>query len=251
MESNGMIVGSVPERERDAEAVRDFFNGWSLYRRIVDNDYLYHRSVREALASWLDAWVKQGERSFSFLDLGCGDAEFSSGILKGRPLRSYTGIDLSPVALDLAANNTRELPVPCRLQAGDFITTISTLPESYDIIYIGLSLHHLSRSEKEYFFVELRRKLISGGVLLVFDPVLTPGETRNSYMGRWVDNAQWSWSALSVEEIEGAVQHVTTSDFPEEITTLNRMAVAAGFKPAEILFTDRTDFYALMAFQTS
>ena len=248
MNSAEKSFGVPTVSERDAESVREFFNGWSLYRRIVDNDYLYHQAVREALCVWLDAWVNQGNRPFSFLDLGCGDAEFSSGILKGRPLRSYTGIDLSPVALELAANNTRELLAPCRLEAGDFITSVSTLPESYDIIYIGLSLHHLSRSEKEYFFGELSRKLQPGGFLLVFDPVLTPGETRDSYMGRWVDNAQWSWSALSVEEIEGAVQHVTTSDFPEEITTLNRMAVAAGFKPAEILFSDRTDFYALMAF---
>jgi SAM-dependent methyltransferase len=249
MNSAEKSFGVPTVSERDAESVREFFNGWSLYRRIVDNDYLYHQSVREALALWLDAWVNQVNRPFSFLDLGCGDAEFSSGILKGRPLRSYTGIDLSPVALELAANNTRELLAPCRLEAGDFITSVATLPESYDIIYIGLSLHHLSRLEKEYFFGELRRKLQPGGFLLVFDPVLTPGETRDSYMGRWVDNAQWSWSALSVEEIESAVQHVTTSDFPEEIGTLNRMAVNTGFQPAEILFTDRSDFYALMAFR--
>jgi len=244
MESTGMIVGTSLEEGRDSAAVQAFFNGWSLYRRIVDNDYLCHRSVRQALAAWLDGFG----RPFSFLDLGCGDAEFSSGILKGRPLRSYTGIDLSPVALDLAAQNTRDLPFPCSLQAGDFLTSLSTLPEHYDIIYIGLSLHHLSRREKEFFFGALRRKLAPGGVLLVFDPVLTPGESRESYMGRWVDHAQWSWSALTVEEIEGAVEHVTTSDFPEEISTLNRMAVAAGFTPADVLFTDRTDFYALMAF---
>ena len=45
------------------------------------------------------------------------------------------------------------------------------------------------------------------------------------------------------------MEHVTTSDFPEEIGTLNRMAVNTGFQPAEILFTDRSDFYALMAFR--
>jgi hypothetical protein len=53
-----------------------------------------------------------------------------------------------------------------------------------------------------------------------------------------------------MEEIDGAVEHVTTADFPEEIGTLNRMAVGAGFRPAEVLFTDRSDFYALMAFGT-
>jgi SAM-dependent methyltransferase len=231
--------------DRDAADVREFFNGWSLYRRIVDHDYLYHRSVREALSAWFDAF----DRPFSFLDLGCGDAEFTSGLLKGRRLLSYTGLDLSPVALDLAAKNTVELAAPCNLQTGDFLTSLSTLPKCYDIIYIGLSLHHLPRREKEFFFGELQTKLAPGGVLLVFDPVLNPGESRESYMGRWVDYAEWSWKALSVEEIAGAVQHVTSSDFPEEVATLNRMAVGSGFRPAEILFMDHTDFYALMAFQ--
>jgi SAM-dependent methyltransferase len=193
----------------------------------------------------LDAY----DGSFSFLDLGCGDAEFSSSLLKGRPLRSYTGMDISPVALELAAKNTAQLPVPCCLQAGDFLTSLTALPGSYDIIYIGLSLHHLPRREKEYFFGALRGKLTAGGTLLIFDPVLTPGESRESYMGRWVDHAEWSWKALSIEEIAGAVEHVTTSDYPEEIATLNHMAVTAGFHASEVLFTDHADFYALLAFQ--
>jgi SAM-dependent methyltransferase len=234
---------------RDAADVREFFNGWSLYRRIVDNDYLYHRSAREALTAWLDAWVKDANRSFSFLDLGCGDAAFSTGVLKGRNVAAYTGMDLSPVALDLARENTAEIAAPVALLPGDFMLEIGALPAAYDIVYIGLSLHHLSRQEKEYFFSELRRKIAPGGAVLIFDPVLTPGESRESYMGRWVDYAEWSWKALSVEEIAGAVQHVTSSDFPEEVATLNRMAVGSGFHPAEILFMDHTDFYALMAFQ--
>ena len=230
---------------RDTESVREFFNGWSLYRRIVDNDYLYHRSVKQVLETWLDGFG----RPFSYLDLGCGDAAFSAGVLGGRDVSSYTGLDLSPVALDLAAANTNTLGFPCSLIQGDFMTGLASLAGSYDIIYIGLALHHLPRSEKAFFFGELHRKLAPGGTLLVFDPVLSPGESRNAYMGRWVDHAEWSWRELTVEEIAGAVQHVTSSDYPEEITTLNRMATGTGFRPAEVLFYDRTDFYALMAFR--
>lgn len=238
-------VDGMTRLTRDAGAVREFFNGWSLYRRIVDNDYLYHHSVRESLMEWLDG----NEGPFSFLDLGCGDGSFSAGVLRERPVSCYTGMDLSPVALDLARDNTAGLGCPVELIHGDFLTGISSLPRQYDIIYIGLSLHHLPRDEKRFFFGELRKKISPGGALLVFDPVLNPGETRDAYMGRWVDNARWSWRALSLEEIAGAVEHVTTSDFPEEIGTLNRMAVGAGFRPAEVLFTDRGDFYAMMVFR--
>ncbi len=229
----------------DAESVRTFFNGWSLYRRIVDHDYLCHRSAREALASWLD----ELDRPFTFLDLGCGDASFSAEILNGRPLASYTGMDISPVALDLARENTRAIAAPISLIADDFLTGTGSLPGSYDVIYIGLSLHHLSRAEKEFFFGELRSRTAPGGSLLIYDPILSPGEVRDVFMGRWVDHARWTWKDLTVAELDGAVEHVTTSDFPEEIGTLNRMAVNTGFQPAEILFTDRSDFYALMAFR--
>ncbi|MEI7962784.1 MAG: class I SAM-dependent methyltransferase [Verrucomicrobiota bacterium] len=95
--------------QRDPEAVVAFFNGWSLYRRIVDNDYLYHRSVKASLGEWLNEMESELGRPFSFLDLGCGDGLFSSEVLEGRSLSSYTGIDISPVALDLAARNTLQL----------------------------------------------------------------------------------------------------------------------------------------------
>lgn len=230
---------------RNAGAVRDFFNGWNLYRRIVEHDYLCHHSAKHALSEWLDGLA----RPFSFLDLGCGDASFSAEVLAGRPVTSYTGIDISPVALDLAREYTSQIAAPVSLMPGDFLTGAGSLPGSYDVIYIGLSLHHLSRPEKEFFFGELRRRTAPGGSLLVYDPILSPGEVREAFMGRWVDHAKWTWKDLTIEELDGAVEHVTTSDFPEEITTLNRMAVSAGFQPAEVLFTDRSDFYALMAFQ--
>jgi SAM-dependent methyltransferase len=139
----------ISQSSRDAEAVRDFFNGWNLYRRIVDNDYLYHRSVKASLGEWLNEMESELGRPFSFLDLGCGDGLFSSEVLEGRNLSSYTGMDISPVALDLAARNTLQLKAPCTLRAGDFMTEIASLPDTYDIIYIGLSLNHLPRVEKE------------------------------------------------------------------------------------------------------
>jgi SAM-dependent methyltransferase len=243
-----MVIQELMDgRGRDAAAVREFFNGWALYRRIVDHDYLCHRSANSAMASWLDSL----EVPFSFLDLGCGDAAFSAEVLKGRPVSSYTAMDISPVALDLARENTSRMSARVSLITGDFLTGIGTVSGSYDIIYTGLSLHHLSRAEKGFFFGELRRRVSPVGALLVYDPVLSPGESREAFMGRWVDHAERFWKSLTQEEMAAAVEHVTSADFPEEIGTLNRMAVEAGFQPAEVLFTDRSEFYAFMAFRAS
>jgi len=232
------------ESHHDAEAVREFFNQWALYRKIVDQNYLFHREAGEALRLFLD----KRQIPPAFLDLGCGDARFTSDLLHGRALKSYTGMDLSPVALDLARTNLEAAGIRADLICDDFFVGVEKLEKSYDLIFIGLSLHHLQSKEKRAFLQDLRRRLSCGGVLLIFDPVRFTGESRNEYLHRWVEEARASWCSLSAQEVETAVGHVTTSDFPEEITTLNEMAVNAGFHAAEILFKDPSDFYALMAF---
>lgn len=105
-----------PNQGHDAEVVREFFDGWSLYRKIVDLNYLFHREAKEAFTRWLD----RRNKPFSFLDLGCGDAAFASELLRGRPLIYYTGMDLSPIALELAQKNILGLTAPSKLVLGDF-----------------------------------------------------------------------------------------------------------------------------------
>ncbi len=229
----------------DAEAVREFFNHWSLYRRIVDLDYLYHRSVQETMGRWLDSLG----RPFSFLDLGCGDAAFSARLLRGRQVTRYAGIDLSPVALDLAKQNLADCEFSQELHQGDFVTMLGSLSSSYDVIYIGLSLHHLLSEEKKALLAGIQKSLNPGGYLLIYDPVRLPGETRDEFMQRWVNHAQKTWMELTPEELASAIEHVTSADFPEEIAGLDQMAVDAGFYPAELLYRDPFNFYAQLAFR--
>jgi len=230
----------------DADAVKEFFDQWALYRKIVDWNYLFHREASEALSRFLDGF----QSPFSFLDLGCGDAGVAGSLLRGRSIRSYTGIDLSPVALELASRNLKDACVAAELIREDFFSGVETLKVHYDVIFIGLSLHHLHSNEKRDFLPQLRRKLSTGGKLVIFDPVLSSGESRADYLQRWVKGARASWNSLSSEEIDAAVNHVTTSDFPEEIDTLSQMAVDAGFHPATVLYRDPTRFYALMVFES-
>ena len=79
----------------DAVRVRQFFDQWHVYKRVVALNYLHHREAYAALAEALDRF----DRPFSFLDLGAGDAAWTSRILQGRPLVRYEAVDLSPVAL--------------------------------------------------------------------------------------------------------------------------------------------------------
>jgi hypothetical protein len=48
-----------------------FQRPWKLYRKVVDNNYLFHR---EAYAQLHRILVDEGVRPFRFLDIACGDA---------------------------------------------------------------------------------------------------------------------------------------------------------------------------------
>ena len=90
------LTGATPE-----ESALAVFQKWQLYRKVVDNNYLFHR---EAYARLHQILVDEGSRPFRFLDIACGDARATAGALKGTRVAHYHGIDLSHAALDLASN---------------------------------------------------------------------------------------------------------------------------------------------------
>ena len=55
----------------DEPAVALFEEQWQLYRKFVDNNYLYHREVYGQLHRIL---VHEAAQPFRFLDIACGDA---------------------------------------------------------------------------------------------------------------------------------------------------------------------------------
>ena len=64
----------------DAQAEKQFARDWGTYRKLVVNDYLFHREVYAALHRALTDDVAG---PFRFLDLACGDAHGVVGALKG------------------------------------------------------------------------------------------------------------------------------------------------------------------------
>ena len=84
----------------DASTVALFQSAWRTYRKIVENNYLFHHEAYGALHRFL---VEEVDRPFHFLDLACGDASASARALKGTKTDHYHGIDFSAEALKLAA----------------------------------------------------------------------------------------------------------------------------------------------------
>jgi SAM-dependent methyltransferase len=214
----------------DRETVKDFFDAWSLYDRVLDLNYMFHeeiyRHVTEVLARRFAA------ESFSILDLGCGSARHLAQALEGRAVRRYLGYDLSENALKEARHNLARLGHPMEFKAADFFAgLLEGVDERFDLIFSSFSLHHLASSDKGRFFERARQRLAEGGMLLVIDVAREEGEDLAVYLDNychWIRNA---WTELTAEQLNFIFNHIRESDFPESDSALKSMAVEGGFQP--------------------
>jgi SAM-dependent methyltransferase len=233
------------EWRQDTNGVKDFFDHWSIYQKAMDHNYLCHREVYGLLQDFLEKSFDQG---FSLLDLGCGDASFMSLALKTTRIKTYCGVDLSPVALSLAQDNMASLDCKQTFVQGDFFSVAQDPGISVDVIWVGLSLHHLPLPQKERFLEFSFKLLNDDGCLLIYEPTRRDNEDRESYLQRWCQECQTKWLALSPPEIEESQRHVQEADFPESVSTFAELGTGSGFARVTCLFTDPDDLYGFLCF---
>jgi SAM-dependent methyltransferase len=213
---------------------------------MVENNFLFHR---EAYARLHAVLVEDFSRPFSFLDIACGDASASAGALTGTTIASYTGIDFSALALKLAATNLAVLGCPITLIEGDFLSAIDRTRAPVDVVWIGLSLHHLGRPEKLTFMRKLRGILKPGGRLMIFENTSPDGEDRERWLARW-DLQRPHWHAYTADEWTRMTDHVHAADYPETLSTWRSLGQGAGFRLVEDLYTTPTDLFRVWSFAT-
>lgn len=228
--------------QHDAESVRNFFNQWQIYKKVVDANYMFHREAYAAIAS------KLPDRPFSFLDLGAGDAQWTSRILAGRPVSRYHAVDLAAPALELARTNTLAFSGEKWFTQGDFVSNLPAEP--FDVIFTGMSIHHLTREEKRQFIPRIRQLLNPGGRFLLYEVIRREEETREGVFARWSEYVGREWTALTPEEQEKIQAHVSSSDFQEPVADYRQFAKEAGFSRTEQLFVDPHDFYGAVCCDT-
>jgi len=230
---------------KDQRAMEQFQRGWDTYRKLVDHNYLGHREAYAALHAFLSAEFR---RPFRFLDLACGDAGGIVAALRQTEVAHYQGIDLSTPALELASRNLEVLACSKQLCEQDFVEAMRDRPPPADVVWIGLSMHHLSSQGKREIFAEVRNTLIYGGAFLIYEPILLPYESRDAFVDRQNRTMRSDWTALTDEEAGDILKHIETSDFPETAETWQHMALARGFSHARMLFEHPARLFALFCF---
>jgi ubiquinone/menaquinone biosynthesis C-methylase UbiE len=228
----------------DAEAMDIFERQWVVYQKFVDNDYGEHQAAYRTLHHVLATTAKP----FSILDLACGDAKSMVAALKGTSVAHYHGVDLAPPALDLAAHNLDALGCDVELEHSDFTDAVQNRPEPADVVWIGLSLHHLRASEKQALMGDIRSMIGPAGTLMVYEPTCLDGESRDEYLDRYEAVARGQWTGFDSDEMAALMQHVRSSDYPETTASWNALGRNAGFAKTDLLFINGPDLFRIFRF---
>jgi SAM-dependent methyltransferase len=177
-------VMSAPDLDGDidAPAWNLFGREWETYRKVVENNYMFHR---EAYGQLHQILIDEAPQPFRFLDIACGDASASVEALKGTRVSHYHGIDLSRPALDLASKTLRALGCPVILERRNLVEVLANCNQLVDVAWIGQSLHHFSGPEKLEVMRAVRRVAGDRGLFLIWEPTSPDGEDREGWLRRF------------------------------------------------------------------
>jgi ubiquinone/menaquinone biosynthesis C-methylase UbiE len=223
-----------------------FIKNWAIYKKIIENDNMSHS---DGYAKLREILMKDMKRPFSFLDLACGDAYYSSKVLEDTKAVKYIGIDVSAEALSFAKEELRNSGFESTFIRADFFDFDKIIEKPVDVVWVGFSVHHLETADKLEFMKKVKKALSSDGLFIVYEPILWEGENQGSYYERFKETFYLHWTGLSKEETESLLEHVRESEKPETAEDWIKLGKEAGFNQAEKVFSEKTGLYELFKFK--
>ncbi|WP_318013333.1 class I SAM-dependent methyltransferase [Mesorhizobium sp. BR115XR7A] len=216
-----------------ADCAQALFNRQlAAYRKIVGENLMFHREVYGLLGELLS---REMPRPFKFLDIACGDAVASAAALKGTSVDRYYGIDLSARSLQLASEALKVLTCPVELRCCDFVEAMADWSAPVDVVWIGMSLHHLQTDGKARLMRDVHDALSRSGIFLIWEPTLLEGETRDDWLDRF-SVCRAAFAAVTDDEFAAMESHMRLADFPEPADTWRAIGYQAGFANSDELF---------------
>ncbi|WP_200817572.1 class I SAM-dependent methyltransferase [Calothrix rhizosoleniae] len=221
-------------------ADNQFFNEqWQLYQKVLNNNYMGHKEIYSILHDFL---INHLQTPFSLLDLGCGDASFTTKSLFNTSISAYKGIDLSAAALEIAQRNLEAIPCKKTFIQDDISTAINQLvnqkDDKFDVVMTSFALHHLSLEEKESVISQISHLLESNGILIIVDVIRLAEEERENFIKRYLNHVRKDWYLISSQEYSMIENHISTCDFPETQNTLSEITRKHNFPKFECLYQD-------------
>jgi 2-polyprenyl-3-methyl-5-hydroxy-6-metoxy-1,4-benzoquinol methylase len=208
---------------------------WAAYQELVDCDALSHRAAGDVLHQALAAIPGP----FTFIDIACGDASLTRRALSGTKASHYLGIDLAEPAIELAAKMLDGEPYDVDLDHQDFVAALEERRQRADVIWCGLSIHHLVTPDKLKLMKAIRAA--TGSFFMLYEPARRDGEDRETFIARFLGAQVPLWTSMTAEQRDQLIHHIETCDLPETASGWLDLGREAGFRTAEQLFVDPTD----------
>ena len=198
-----------------------FFQGWQLYQSVVQNNLMEHREIGTALRSVFES-IDPG---FSVLDLGCGDSSMAIKALEGLRVSSYTGVDLTAPALEIARANFHGNYSATWVHA-NMVDYIARCDQQFDVIMTSFAMHHLPADIKQPWLIDIAKHLNPTGRLILIDTCCPAGLSRDETVQSYLDLiADWP---LSDADKASIAAHMWSSDYPESEAFMADALTAAG-----------------------
>ena len=218
----------------DVNTASAYFNeNWQRYQSTVKNNTLYHREMLSALQQFLSANI--GTRTFSFVDVGCGDSSTVAPILADQAITKYIGIDAAEDVLKMSSHSLVHLECEKEFIADNMTTAIPRLSSSVDIIFTSYAVHHLSLQDKFNFIESCKQKLNPNGFLLMVDGVLKENQTRDEWLNALQERMETTIPGITSDELAFRMQHPRVDDFPEAIETFSNIAQQQAWKSFQVI----------------
>lgn len=217
-----------------AESTNIFTRSWSLYDLITEHNYMFHQEIYAGVGRLLS--LRDDAGRYRLLDLGCGNARYLAPCLRQSPPTVYEGVDLSEAALIEARDYLAGLPGSAvTLTHDDLLEAVEATGKSWDVIFTGFAVHHLTSVDKARFFQAVGRCLAETGWLILVDVVREENQSREEYLEGYLKCMRDNWSKIPPDQLEEACTHVHDHDYPEYFSTLQAMAAAAGLKASRVV----------------
>ena len=210
--------------------VEIFCNEWSIYKKVIANNYMYHTEINAVLTELLQQ--RYAKRPISVIEFGCGDASCSAKALSTAHVERYLGYDWSEAALLEARKNLAALNGEKRLICGDLLEGVANTSNRYDLILTFYALHHLQTDGKFKFFQHCKRILKDGCGLFFVDVMRNVQQTRDVYINAYISYMTDHWLALSDLETASLGRHIRENDYPEISSWYYDIARQVGFSNA-------------------
>lgn len=186
------------------------FSKDGCYSHVIESNALFHREAIIYGTRVIHAFLENGDaaKTIKVLDLACGAEPVSiTAMLNNFPDRnfSYTGIDINPDQVSFAKQyfkfpeNIRDVTL---FEGNAWDPRLSALEGHYDIVFMGLNLHHGTPEEVYYLAKQLAVIISDKGVYINHDVYRPDDQSYQRRPDHHPDNAKESFLLLEPGLVE-------------------------------------------------